>query len=438
MKRKLLITLFLSAAAMAVFAQQGGPARQAIINQQQKKQTIDSVAGVLTERYIFPEVAKKTIAHLRTRLAKKAYDGITDGNSFAGALTADLQAISHDKHLRVYYSADEIPVEKEHELMSIPPEFREVLGRILIHTNYGIRKVDVLRGNIGYIDFEQLVTPEMAGDTYAAAMNYLAHTEAMIIDLRRCGGSQSPDAIPFLLSYFFETPVHLIDMQFRKGNVLKQSWTYANVPGKRYLNKPVYVLVSNGTFSGAEEMAYDLKNLKRATIIGQTTGGGANPGGELRVSSHYGMFVPVGKVQSPITKTNWEGVGVQPDTVINTKLALYKAQQMAMQNSINTTTEKEWKDALTEWLKELKASQPQFKPVVFELKGFDKAKEVYVAGSFNDWASGSQKLERKGDKWVTIAETEPGKVTYKFIVDGQWIADPGNDRKEGPNGDSVK
>lgn len=406
----------------------------------QQKATIDSIVKTINDRYIFPDVARKIEAHLRSRLSKKAYSNVTDGDAFANVLTQDLQAAGNDKHLRAMYSPDVLPVEPERELMSIPEGERDNLAAMLQHTNYGINKVDVLKGNIGYLDFAVFVSPEFAGDKYAAMMAYVAHTDALIIDLRNCGGSMSPDAIPFICSYFFESPVHLNDIYYRKGNKLLQSWTYAHVPGKRYLNKPIYVLTSGATFSGAEELAYDLKNLKRATIIGQPTGGGANPGGDLRVTDHFKVFVPVGQAISPVTKSNWEHTGVQPDMLINTKLALYKAQELAMLSTISTTKDTYWKDALTQWVKELDDSKPRFKPVTFELKGFDKAREVYVAGTFNDWAGSLNKLERKGDKWMLTTEAEMGKLRYKFIVDGRWIIDPANPQTEtnGSNTDSVK
>jgi hypothetical protein len=440
MKRHLLAGLLLGLVTAGALAQQNPGYKAAELSEKQKSQTLDSIVTTINNRYVFPEVAKKIEAYLRAQQAKKAYAKITDGNLFAQALTNDMQTVGSDKHLRASYFAEELPVEKERELMSIPPEEREGLSNMLMHTNYGINKIDVLKGNIGYLDIGVFVTPEIAGDKYAAMMNYVAHTDALIIDLRNCGGSMSPDAIPFICSYFFESPVHLNDIRYRKDDKLTQSYTYAYVPGKKYLNKPIYVLISKSTFSGAEELAYDLQNLKRATLIGQPTGGGANPGGDIRVDNHFRVFVPVGQAINPISKANWEHVGVQPDTLINTKLALYKAEQLAMLATIGSTKEQVWKDALTGWVKELDANKPQFKPVTFELKGFENAKEVYVAGTFNGWSQNESKLERKGNKWIGLADSEPGKIRYKFIVDGQWITDPGNTQTEtnGPNTDSVK
>jgi hypothetical protein len=423
MKRKLLAVMF--GCMIYSFS-------NAQLTAQQKNEMIDTTIKALNERYIFPDVAKQIEIHLRKQQQLKVYDTITNGDVFAQKLSIDLKAVSKDKHLNVAYSAEIVPPQPEIDLMNmhVPASEKDGYGKWLKHMNYGIRKIDILKGNIGYMDIDFLCDPEFAGDTYAAMMNYFAQTEALIIDLRQCSGSRSPDAIPFICSYFFENPVHLNDIYFRKADSYKQSWTYSYVPGKKYLNKPIYILTSNSTFSGGEELAYDLKNLKRATIIGQHTGGGANPGGFLKMTDHFLMFVPFGRAINPVTKTNWEEVGVQPDTIINTRLALYKAQQLAMTHSINTTDEAEWKNGLQDWLKELEQNKPVFKTVTFELKGFDKAKEVYVTGSFDDWSSTEVKMERQVNTWIATTEAELGKITYKFIVDGNYITDPGNQQTE--------
>lgn len=417
--------------AISAPAQESIPQTKAIvIGLTEKKETINKLIQMINERYTFFEVAKKIESHLHQQVKKNAYQQITDPVEFANAITNDLQLVSKDKHLRVEYSAQVLPPQPENEVTEIPASEKENFSNMLRNQNYGIRKIDVLKGNIGYLDIAFFCTPEFAGDTYAAAMNYLAHTDQLIIDLRNCGGSTSPFAIPFICSYFFESPVHLNDLLWRKNNEVTQSWTYAHIPGKKYLNKPIYILTSNSTFSGAEEIAYDLQVLKRATIIGQVTGGGANPGGTFRINDHFAAFIPFGRAMNPITKTNWEGVGVQPDTLINSRLALIKAQQLAMEHTLNMSKDEQWKNAVSNWLTELKKSKPVFKPVVFELKGFPDAREVYVAGSFNDWSPKATKMLRQGDKWTVKTESEPGKITYKFIVDGKWITDPANENTE--------
>lgn len=238
-----------------------------------RARAIEGVVRVVNRDYVFPEVAKKMEEAVRARLAKKEYDGYEDGNALAERLTRDLQAISHDLHLRVHYSANVLPAEESDSPEPTPRELEE-MRRILARDNYGFPKVEVLRGNIGYIECRYFAPLEMAAETYVAAMNYVANTDALILDLRGSNGSMSEETLPMICGYFFEKPVHLNDFYWRRANSIRQTWTAAHVPGKRYLNKPIYVLTSGRTFSGAEELAYDLKNLKRATLIGDTTGGG--------------------------------------------------------------------------------------------------------------------------------------------------------------------
>jgi hypothetical protein len=172
--------------------------------------------------------------------------------------------------------------------------------------------------------------PEVAAEPAAAAMNFLANTDALIIDLRQNGGG-GPQSVVLLCSYLFDKkPVHLNDLYWRKGNRTEEFWTLKEVAGKRYLGRDVYLLTSRRTFSAAEEFAYDLQNLKRVTIVGERTGGGAHPGGGVPVAEHFVVFIPSGRAINPITKTNWEGIGVKPDVEVAADKALETAHQLAI------------------------------------------------------------------------------------------------------------
>ncbi|MVM33464.1 peptidase [Spirosoma sp. HMF4905] len=422
MKKLLFIPLFLLT-QIVVSAQ--------VLPPEERQSTIDTVLKLLNERYVFPDVARKMEQFVRSK--RDVYSTITEGNALAAQLTNDFRSIAHDKHLNVGYHPEGIPDEQiwKKEPTSAEREAQRAGMRAgLLHENFGILDVSVLKFNIGYLNFKYLAPPEFAGESYSAAMNYLAKTDALIIDLRQCRGAISEHAIPFLCSYFFAEPTHLNDLYWRDGNITNQSWTYAEVPGHQYLNKPIYVLTSKQTFSGAEELAYDLKNLKRATLLGETTGGGANPGGTQRINAHFEMFLPFGRAINPITHTNWEGVGVEPDSAVSAKLALYKAQLLALRHIIaDSTTEPNWRTELTTQLTSLEKNPPVFIRHTFTLKGYPQAKQVALAGSFNNWSQSP--LVRKGDSWVGDVDVEPGKVSYKFIVNGQWIIDPANPRTEG-------
>jgi C-terminal processing protease CtpA/Prc len=306
---------------------------------------IDGLVRLLNENYVFPETAAKMEKALRDHQGKKDYDNITSAASFAETLTSHLQEISHDKHLRVRYSSRPLPPETPNHQPS-PEEdaqFREFLRTM----NCGFEKVERLPGNVGYLDFRQFAPPGICAETAATAMNFLANADALIIDLRRNGGGD-PAMVAFISSYLFDSePVHLNDLYFRQDNSTQQWWTLPYVPGKRYgASKPVYVLTAHRTFSGAEEFTYNLKNLKRSTTIGETTGGGANPGDGRRITEHFGVFVPTGRAINPITKTNWEGTGVKPDIEVPADKALKVAHLAAMKKVIETVTDEERKRAI--------------------------------------------------------------------------------------------
>ena len=348
--------LALSAASLAV-AQPEQP--DLTIDAATRTQVIDGILKRLNDSYVFPEVAKKMEQSIRERVDKKEYDQITSAKQFAMTLTKDLQAVSNDKHLRVRYSHQAIP--ERGPRREPTAEEREQRRRDLNWMNHGFAKVERLRGNIGYLEFLHFADEELGADTVAAAMNFVNGTDALIIDMRSNGGG-NPAMVALVCSYLFgPEPVHLNDLYWREGNRTEEFWTRREVAGKRYLNKDVYVLTSKRTFSGAEEFTYNLKNLKRATIIGETTGGGAHPGGGFRISEHFGMFVPTGRAISPITKTNWEGTGVTPDISVPADHALVVARLMALKKSLTTLTNPDFKAGVQDEIAKLEKELSELK-----------------------------------------------------------------------------
>jgi C-terminal processing protease CtpA/Prc len=316
-----------------------------------RTQVIDAVLKRLNDSYVFPEVAKKMETSIRERVDKKEYDQITSAKQFAATLTKDLQAVSNDKHLRVRYSHSPIP--ERGQRREPTAEEREQRKRDMNWMNHGFAKVERLRGNIGYLEFLNFMDEELGADTVAAAMNFVNGTDALIIDLRGNGGG-NPAMVALICSYLFgPEPVHLNDLYWREGDRTDQFWTRKEVAGKRYLNKDVYVLTIKRTFSGAEEFTYNLKNLKRATIIGETTGGGAHPGGMFRMHQHFGAFVPTGRAINPITKTNWEGTGVTPDVAVPADQALVVARLMALKKSLTSLTNPDFKAGVQDEIEKL-------------------------------------------------------------------------------------
>ena len=313
-------------------AQQPPPGPDLSIDAATRTAVIDLMLKELNETYVFPETAKKMEADIRSRVAANEYDSITSARAFAEKLTADLQSVSKDKHLRVRYSYDVLPSRQDRR----EPTEAEIEQSKWFNkrVNYGFTKVERMDGNIGYVDLRGFNDHEAGAETVAAAMTFLQNTDALIFDLRQNGGG-NPAMIALISSYLFgDKPVHLNDLYWRKENRTDEFWTKPESAKIKFPNKDVYVLTSNYTFSGAEEFSYNLKNLKRATIIGETTGGGAHPGGMVRLADHFGVFIPVGRAINPISKTNWEGTGVEPDMKLPKEQALKTAYLMALNKSL--------------------------------------------------------------------------------------------------------
>jgi hypothetical protein len=289
-----------------------------------RARVIDGAIANLNEFYVFPETAKKMEDALRAHQKKGDYDAVTDGDAFADLLTDNLQAASHDKHLRVSFSPMVLPKDEAGRKNDDDPEMRARMER----DNCAFEKVERLPSNIGYLKFNAFLDPAICAPTAIAAMNFLANVDAIIFDLRGNGGGD-PKMIAFISTYLFREPTHLNDLYNRKENSTTQYWTLPYVPGKRLAGKPVFVLTSKRTFSGAEEFSYNLKNLKRATLIGETTGGGAHPVAGHRIDDHFMIGVPFARAVNPISKINWEGTGVEPDVKVPAGEALDVAKKMA-------------------------------------------------------------------------------------------------------------
>ena len=283
---------------------------------------VGRAAAVLDSLYFSPEIGKRMADSLRARLARGAYDRYRTGPGLALRLNDDVAAIAHDKHLGIRYSVPTIP--RDVPTGEAPPTPSRAS---LDETNCGFKKIEQLDGNVGYLRFDSFEKAALCGSTASAAMTFLAGTRALIIDLRENGGGH--DIGTLIASYLFDRRTHLGDMWNRYTNRTDESWTQDTVAGRRFGgDKPVYVLTSAHTFSAAEEFAYDLQALKRVTVVGETTAGGAHPASEGRLGDHFAISVPWGNSINPITGTNWEGVGVVPDVKVSADEALAAALKL--------------------------------------------------------------------------------------------------------------
>lgn len=342
--------LVLAAMASPLVAQGPVPGPDRNIDAAGRAQVIDGVLKQLDDAYVFPEKAKEMEQAVRARSKRGEYDQITSARALADSLTSHLQAVSHDKHLRVRYSARPLPDEPPGEEPSAEQQREaEAFGR---QVNFGIERAERLPGNVGYLEIRSFgFSARQADAAVAAAMNLLGHTDALILDVRRNGGGD-PDMVALVCSYLLGPGEILINrFYWRPQDRWDEFRTRATVSGRHYGSaKPVFVLTSDRTFSGAEEFAYDLQTQRRAEIVGDTTGGGAHPGGMRRVTENFGVWVPAGRAVNPITNTNWEGTGVRPDVPVAAEDALRTAHIRALVKLLagasNEEDRERWQQAL--------------------------------------------------------------------------------------------
>nr|WP_315159255.1 S41 family peptidase [uncultured Flavobacterium sp.] len=284
-----------------------------ILNTKDKKAVVAAIKTHIEESYIDLELSKKMIIELDRNLKSGKYTKIISPDEFSKTVTKDLQDISKDLHLKVQYEPERIAQEKSIVSEEKQLEMEKKTAMQIAEINYGFTEVKILDGNIGYLNLTQFADIKYAEETAAATMNFLSNANAIIIDLRSNGGGV-PSMMQLLSSYFLdETPVLLSDFYERKTNTKTQLYSFANVNGKRSTNKPLYILTSKHTFSAAEAFTYTLKHLDKATVVGEVTKGGANRTKRINLNDEFTISLPYIQSIHPVTKTNWEGKGVQPD-----------------------------------------------------------------------------------------------------------------------------
>jgi hypothetical protein len=342
-------------AGAAVFAtalaHRGPPQQDMVVDKATRAQVVEAVVDSITRDYVYPDQAAKMAARLRAQLAQGDFDRISSANAFADALTESLRQDNHDRHLEVGYSAEVVPVPPpgKEDSPDDDPAFLAEQKRL----NFGFESVSRIKCDVGYIDLHEFGRPDQVKSRIEAAMTLVADTHGLIIDLRRMHGGD-PDTVMNFASYFYDKPTHLNDIWFRAENKLDERWTTATVPGIRYgPSRPIYLLTSEDTFSAGEDFAYALKNNGRATLVGETTGGGAHPGSLRRLGPHFVMNVPSGRSISPVTGTDWEGTGVTPDVKTSAKKALDVAKLAILRKMRAVETEPEWQHKIDDCISEL-------------------------------------------------------------------------------------
>lgn len=303
---------------------QKNPEKPVPLTKKERRLVIKKLIPLLRERYVFPDKAIKIGNHLQRQMKKNGFKKYTEPVDFAKALTKEMHSVFEDRHLRVRVRPiRQVPRQKRNPLLD------GYLSYIRPYKdNFGFKNAKILAGNVGYLDFRYFGNAHLGKKVVASAMAFLENTDAVIIDMRKNGGG-SPAMVQLVCSYFFDKKVHLNSLYWRRGNYTQEFWTLDKIEGKRRPDVPLFVLTSRRTFSGAEEFSYNMLTQKRATLVGEVTGGGANPGGGARLNERFVIFIPTGRAINPITKTNWEGTGVTPHIKIAADQALERAHQEA-------------------------------------------------------------------------------------------------------------
>jgi hypothetical protein len=346
------LMLTLAVVVIPTLSAQGPERPDTTIDAITRARVIENVLRRLDEGYIFPKKAVEMRQAVREQARRGRYDHIANARALADTLTVDLRAVSRDRHLEVVYQSrgvrDEVPDQQP------SAEERRELDTYARRANYGLERAERLPGNVGYLEIRSFNFDAARVDSaLSAAMNFLANTAALIIDVRRNGGGE-PAMVAAVCSYLLPAN-RLINKFFWRPQNRWDEFRTSAVSGRHYgTTRPVYVLTSDGTFSGAEEFAYDIQTQRRGEVVGDTTGGGAHPGGMRRVTEHFGVWVPSGRAVNPVTGTNWEGTGVRPDVPVASSEALRTAHLRALDRLLGAELDKERQATLRQVIDEVR------------------------------------------------------------------------------------
>jgi len=284
---------------------------------------IDSISSLLNQYYVFPDVAKKIEVQLKAECTKGYFNNIKSDEELAEKIHLEMKSIANDLHLRFWVagSTKSSGINRNR----IPNYNYQKVNDI---REFGFFRTGKVDNDIGYLEILGFPPLNSSKESIDTAMKCLTDSKVLIIDVRRNGGG-IPETIKYICSYFFEKPTHINSIYWRYLDKTVDFITLEEVGGRKMVDVPIYVLTSSNTVSGGEEFAYNIQTQKRGVLIGEVTAGGANPSDVLSFDN-FRISIPTGRAINPITKTNWEGVGVKPDYEIEASEALELAHEKAL------------------------------------------------------------------------------------------------------------
>ncbi len=374
MNNKLLIHLMVFFLALFLASVAVSDEMKGSLPTKEKIRIIDRLIKTLKNNYVFPNMSESIAKFLQDKVKKGGYRAIDNVSEFASQLTIDIQDVSNDLHFFVGVDSNWVADQRKaqqssSDKMLIEQELKEDQKK-----NFGLKDLSILQGNIGYLSFNYFANPENGYHAMSLAMNFLERTDAIIIDLRSNNGGHM-EMVQLLLSYFFSTEntqklysYYIIEDGKR---IEKEDWVLPFVLGNRTPEKPIFVLTSTTTFSAAEWMAFILKDLNRATIIGQQTAGGAHPVDRKIIDDQFFLQVPIGELKGPVSEKDFEGIGVEPDIVVSS----YNAKDIAHKKAIELLMTHAEDKSLYSWT--MKHIDAQISPVTLTEDTIKKIIGVY-------------------------------------------------------------
>lgn len=289
------------------------------IDAAERHRVIEAAAKDLRAFYFDPKVAEKTADALLAQEKNGNDNAASSGGAFAALLTRQMRDASQDMHLVVEYSSNPLPA----QAVAPTPEDMARYRQAMQQQNCSIEKVAILEHDIGYLKLDSFPDASICGEQITAAVTALNHSDALIIDLRENHGG-FPETVALVAAPLFDRP-----RAWYNPRQAQPDFTSSPVPGSLLADKPVYILTSASTWSGAEQFSYNLKMLHRATLVGDTTRGGAHAGAFHRIDHHFGMGIPEIRIVNPYGGADWAGVGVTPDVKVKAADALTTAEKLA-------------------------------------------------------------------------------------------------------------
>ncbi|MDR3755031.1 MAG: S41 family peptidase [Terracidiphilus sp.] len=287
----------------------------------ERQLVLNAVIADVKQYYFDQNIARSTADALLAHERAGDYNQVTDGQAFANLLARDLIDASRDVHFTMEYTRNVFP-----DFSKPPsPEAQAQYRTAMQQANCTFEKVEVQPNNVGYVKLNSF--PEIAACRSQAesAMRALNHADALIFDLRDNRGGDG-SMVVFLASYLFDHPEYMFNP---RDPITEETWTHSPVAGSLLVDKPVYILTSARTYSAAEQFSYDLKELKRATLIGETTGGASHAGVLHNLDDHFAIGIPEHRPVNPFSDKDWAVTGIEPDVKVRAADAPTTARKLA-------------------------------------------------------------------------------------------------------------